>query len=75
LKEILYQSAYDLDEYNPRYAGQLGHGCVDAAAALEIDVSNLHHFIFHNQAHVSCRKLQQDRWSIYRYFPRYRQMV
>ena len=45
LKEILYQSAYDLDEYNPRYAGQLGHGCVDAAAALEIDVSNLHPFI------------------------------
>ena len=44
LKEILYQSAYDLDEYNPRYAGQLGHGCVDAAAALEIDVSNLHPF-------------------------------
>ena len=24
LKEILYQSAYDLDEYNPRYTGQLG---------------------------------------------------
>ena len=45
LKEILYQSAYDLDEYNPRYAGQLGHGCVDAAAALEIDVSNLQPFI------------------------------
>ena len=44
LKEILYQSAYDLDEYNPRYTGQLGHGCVDATAALKIDVSNLHPF-------------------------------
>ena len=44
LKEILYQSAYYLDEYNPRYTGQLGHGCVDATAALKIDVSNLHPF-------------------------------
>ena len=44
LKEIPYQSAYDLDEYNPRYTGQLGHGCVDATAALKIDVSNLHPF-------------------------------
>ena len=44
LKEILYQSAYGLDEYNPGYAGLLGHGCVDAAAALEIDVSTLHPF-------------------------------
>ena len=24
LKEILYQSAYDLDEYNPRYTGPVG---------------------------------------------------
>ena len=50
LKEILYQSAYDLDEYNPRYAGQLGHGCVDATAALKIDVSNLHPFIIEVQS-------------------------
>ncbi|MCS2310117.1 hypothetical protein NXW05_04845 [Phocaeicola vulgatus] len=33
-----------MDEYNPRYTGQLGHGCVDATAALKIDVSNLHPF-------------------------------
>lgn len=44
LKEILYESAYDLDKYNPDYAGQLGHGCVDAAAALKIDVSDIHPF-------------------------------
>ena len=41
LKDILYGSAYDLDKYNPDYAGQLGFGCVDAAAALKIDVSKL----------------------------------
>lgn len=41
LKDILYESAYDLDEYNPNYAGQLGYGCVDAAAALKIDLSEL----------------------------------
>ena len=41
----------------------------------QLGTRKIHHFIFHNQAHVSCRKLQQDRWSIYRYFPRYRQMV
>ena len=33
-----------MDEYYPRYTGQLGHGCVDATAALKIDVSNLHPF-------------------------------
>lgn len=41
LKEILYESAYDLDQYNPNYIGQLGAGCVDATAALQIDVSAL----------------------------------
>lgn len=41
LKEILYESAYDLDQYNPDYAGQLGAGCVDATAALQIEVSSL----------------------------------
>lgn len=41
LKEILYESAYDLDQYNPNYIGQLGAGCVDATAALQIDVSTL----------------------------------
>lgn len=41
LKDILYASAYDLDEYNPNYAGQLGYGCVDATAALNIDLSEL----------------------------------
>lgn len=35
----------------------------------QLGTRKIHHFIFHNQAHVSCRKLQQDRWSIYRYFP------
>lgn len=44
LKEILYESAYDLDSYNPDYAGMLGHGCVDAAAALKLDPSNLQPF-------------------------------
>ena len=44
LKEILYESAYDLDPYNPNYAGQLGAGCVNAAAALQIDVSDIHPF-------------------------------
>lgn len=45
LKEILYASAYDLDQYNPGYAGLLGHGCVDATAALNIDLSELHPFL------------------------------
>ncbi len=44
LKEILYESAYDLDKYNPGYTGQLGHGGVDATAALNIDVSSLRPF-------------------------------
>lgn len=44
LKEILYESAYDLDQYNPNYIGQLGAGCVDATAALQIDVSTLYPF-------------------------------
>ncbi len=44
LKEILYESAYDIDQYNSGYIGQLGAGCVDATAALQIDVSNLHPF-------------------------------
>lgn len=39
LKAILYESAYNLDTYNPDYAGKLGSGCVDAAAALKIDLS------------------------------------
>lgn len=39
LKAILYESAYDIDRYNPDYEGWLGVGCVDAAAALQIDVS------------------------------------
>lgn len=41
LKEMLYASAYDLDVYNPTYAGQLGHGGVDATAALNVDLSKL----------------------------------
>lgn len=44
LKEILYESAYDLDQYNPNYVGQLGAGCVDATAALQIDISTVHPF-------------------------------
>lgn len=44
LKEILYESAYDIDQYNSGYIGQLGAGCVDATAALQIDVSNFHPF-------------------------------
>lgn len=44
LKEILYESAYDLDQYNPNYIGQLGAGCVDATAALQVDVSTLYPF-------------------------------
>lgn len=44
LKEILYESAYDLDQYNPNYIGQLGAGCVDATAALQIDISTVHPF-------------------------------
>lgn len=44
LKEILYESAYDIDQYNSGYIGQLGAGCVDATAALQIDVSNLYPF-------------------------------
>lgn len=38
LKAILYESAYDIDQYNPDYEGKLGCGCVDAAAALQTDV-------------------------------------
>ena len=40
LKEILFKSAYDVDNYNPKYAGQLGYGCVDATAALGIEVTD-----------------------------------
>lgn len=40
LKEILFKSAYDVDAYNLKYAGQLGYGCVDAAAALNIEVTD-----------------------------------
>ena len=29
-----------MDNYNPKYAGQLGYGCVDATAALGIEVTD-----------------------------------
>lgn len=37
LKEILLSTAYDVDTYNPQYAGQLGNGCVNAEAALNVE--------------------------------------
>lgn len=38
LEEILLTTAYDISEYNPKYVGQLGFGCVNAAAALQADL-------------------------------------
>ncbi|MCD8166861.1 MAG: S8 family serine peptidase [Bacteroides sp.] len=38
LEELLLTTAYDIDRYNPEYAGQLGTGCVDAQAALSADL-------------------------------------
>lgn len=40
LKEILFKTAYELDSYNPKYAGQLGYGCVNAAAALNVEITD-----------------------------------
>lgn len=34
LEELLLTTAYKVDAYNPNYVGKLGHGCVDATAAL-----------------------------------------
>lgn len=38
LEEILLSTAYDVDTYNPKYAGQLGSGCVNAAGALQAEL-------------------------------------
>lgn len=38
LKEILLNTAYDVDAYNPNYVGKLGSGCVNAAGALQADL-------------------------------------
>lgn len=38
VKEMLYSTAYSIDEYNPNYAGLMGHGAVDAEAALKYSV-------------------------------------
>lgn len=38
LTEILLKSAYDVDIYNPKYAGKLGSGCVNAAGALQAEL-------------------------------------
>ena len=47
LKEILLGTAYAIDEYNPRYVGMLGSGCVNASAALSDDspVANSQSFL------------------------------
>lgn len=73
LKEILYESAYDLDQYNPDYAGQLGAGCVDATAALQIEVSSLAPFTLKSKQvtdntltfSVSSRMAGEGRLAIY----------
>lgn len=45
LKDILYTTAYDVDVYNDsKYAGKLGHGCVDATAALQAVLSEVEDF-------------------------------
>lgn len=73
LKDILYESAYDLDQYNPGYAGQLGAGCVDATAALQIEVSDLAPFTLKSKQvtdntltfSVSSRMAGEGRLTIY----------
>ncbi|MDR1517979.1 MAG: S8 family serine peptidase [Dysgonamonadaceae bacterium] len=37
LEEILMLSAYEIDSYNPEYAGMLGAGCVNTSGALNLD--------------------------------------
>lgn len=38
LEEILLSTTYDVDVYNPKYAGQLGRGCVNASGALQVEL-------------------------------------
>lgn len=38
LTEILLSTAYDVDSYNPKYIGQMGSGCVNAAGALQAEL-------------------------------------
>lgn len=38
LEEILLSTTYDVDAYNPKYAGQLGSGCVNASGALQVEL-------------------------------------
>lgn len=73
LKDILYESAYDLDQYNPGYAGQLGAGCVDATAALQIEISGFAPFTLKSRQvtdntltfSVSSRMAGEGRLAIY----------
>lgn len=73
LKDILYESAYNLDQYNPGYAGQLGAGCVDATAALQIEISGFAPFTLKSRQvtdntltfSVSSRMAGEGRLAIY----------
>lgn len=38
VKKMLYSTTYSIDAYNPDYAGLLGHGAVDAGAALRYSI-------------------------------------
>lgn len=44
LKEIILASCWDLDEYNPEYAGKLGRGQVDAATGIKLLIAGDDYF-------------------------------